>query len=96
VAAEIGIVGLIVYLMIWGLVVARVVALNIVVTRGPYLFVVRALPAILLVFLCQASFQGHYFDSFMWPIFALFEALWFKVRRQAIVTTEKPAITTTV
>ena len=64
------------------------VPLNIVATPGPCLFVVRALPAILLVMLFQALFQGHYFDSLIWPMFALIEALWFQVRRQAIATTE--------
>ena len=88
VAAEIGIVGLAIYLLIWGLAVARVVALNIVATPGPRLFVVRALPAILLVMLFQALFQGHYFDSLIWPMFALIEALWFQVRRQAVAATE--------
>jgi len=87
VAAETGVVGLAVYLSIWGLAVARAVALNLVATPGPCLFVVRALLAILLVMLFQASAQGHYFDSLIWPMFALIEALWFHLRRQAVATT---------
>jgi hypothetical protein len=87
VAAELGVVGLAIYVAIWGLAIARVVALNVVVNEGPFLFVVRALPGILLLILFQALFQGHYFDSFIWPMFALTEALWFQVRRQAIATT---------
>jgi hypothetical protein len=87
-AAEIGVFGLVVYIMIWGLVVARVVSLNIVVRRGPYLFVVRALPAILLVCLSQLSFHGQYFNNLVWPMFALVEALWFQMHRQAVTTTE--------
>jgi hypothetical protein len=87
-AAELGVFGLILYLMIWGLFIARVIALNIVVKDGPYLFVVRTLPAILFLFLVALSFHGLYFDNLVWPIFALVEALWFQVSRRSPTTAE--------
>jgi hypothetical protein len=87
-AAELGVAGLTIYLAIYGLVIARVVALNIVVTSGPYLPVVRSLLPIMVVVLAGAQFEASYLDVFIWTIFAVAEGIWFQVRRQAVVTTE--------
>lgn len=91
-AAELGVAGLVVYLMIYGLVFARAVALNIAVTSGPFLPIVRGLLAVLVVVLVGAQFEAGYLDIFVWTIFATVEAIWFQVRRQAQAAAESPPL----
>lgn len=81
VAAELGIAGLAVYLMIYGLIFSRAIALNLLVTTGPYLSIVRALLALQLVVFIGAQFQASYLDIFEFTIFATIEAVWFRLRR---------------
>ncbi len=90
-AAELGVPGLVIYLMVYGLAVARAVALNIVVRSGAQLFIVRALPAILLVDLVQAQFTADNLDTFVWVIFATAEALWFQARQPRVATADPVA-----
>jgi hypothetical protein len=86
-AAELGVAGLAIYLLIYGLAIARVVALNIVVTHGPYLPIARSLLAVMVVVLAGAQFEASYLGSFVWTIFAIVEAVWFQVRRQPVENT---------
>lgn len=88
VAAEVGVAGLAVFLLIYGLAIARVVALNIAVRDGPYLPVVRSLLAIMVVILAGAQFEADYLEMFIWTTFATAEATWFLVRRQAVARNE--------
>ena len=90
VAAEVGVAGLAVFLLIYGLAIARVVALNIVVRDGPYLPIVRSLLAIMVVILVGAQFEADYLEMFIWAIFATAEATWFLLRRNAVATTGPP------
>jgi hypothetical protein len=90
VTAELGVVGLIVYLLIYARIWALAVALNIKVKDGPYLPVVRGLLATLVVQLVQAQFEGGYLDNFVWTIFATIEAIWFRLGRQALATAASP------
>lgn len=90
VAAELGLAGLIVYLAIYGWVFARAVALNIMVTSGPYLPIVRGLLAALVVGLVGAQFEASYLDIYVWTIFAVVEAIWFQLRRQPVAATGDP------
>ena len=94
-AAELGIVGLTIYVLIYGLVIARAIALNITVTSGPYLIFVRSLLPILVVVLAGAQFEANYLDEFVWTIFATIEATWIVVCRQARAGTEPLADTGT-
>jgi O-antigen ligase len=89
-AAEVGVAGLAVFLLIYGLAIARVVALNIVVRDGPYLPIVRSLLAVMVVILVGAQFEADYLEMFVWAMFATAEATWFLVRRQAVATNELP------
>ena len=88
VTAELGLAGLALYLSIYGLIVARVIALNLVAAPGPYLPVARALLATMLIVLIGAQFEASYLDVFVWTIFATIEAVWFLVRRQPAPPTE--------
>ena len=88
VAAEVGVVGLTIFLLIYGFAIARVVALNIAVRDGPYLPIVRSLPAIMVVILIGAQFEASFLEMIIWAIFATAEAMWFVVRRQVIATNE--------
>ena len=90
VAAELGIAGLTLLLLIYGLAIARAMALNIMVTHGPYVTIVRSLPPILVVVLFGAQFEADYLEMLIWAIFATVEAMWLLVRGQAVTTTEPP------
>lgn len=91
VTAELGVAGLIVYLLIYSWVFARAVALNIKVKDGPYLPVVRGLLATLVVALVGAQFEASYLDIFVWTIFATIEATWFQLRDYPLVASgEQP------
>ena len=81
VTAELGVVGLVVYLLIFAWIWTRVILLNLRVRDGPYLPVVRGLLAVLLVQLIGAQFEASYLDVFVWTIFAVAEAIWFQLRR---------------
>jgi hypothetical protein len=83
-ASEIGVIGLAVYLSIYVLVFVRVVALNLIITSGPYLPIARGLLATLVVTLMGAQFEASYLDIFVWAIFAIVEALWIQLRRQML------------
>jgi hypothetical protein len=80
VTAELGVVGLIIYLLIFSWVWFRAITLNIRVRDGPYLPVVRGLLGVLLVQLVGAQFEATYLDSFVWAIFAMLEAIGFQLR----------------
>jgi hypothetical protein len=64
---------------------------NLVVASGPYVPIARGLLAALVVALVGAQFEAGFLDIFVWTIFATIEALWFKLRREAIVANRPPA-----
>jgi len=80
VAAELGVFGLVVLTLIYGLAVARVLEANVLVTSGPLLPVVRSLLPIMVVVLIGAQFTAAYLEEFVWTIFALIEAVTYLAR----------------
>jgi hypothetical protein len=76
-AAELGVLGLIVLLLIYGLAIARAVALCVRVRSGRYLPISRAFLAMLVVMLAGAQFEASFLDIYVWTIFAAIEAVWF-------------------
>jgi O-antigen ligase len=83
VAAELGVLGLAVLLLIYALAFARVVALCILVRSGPYLSIPRALLAMLVVIFAGAQFEADFLNIYIWTIFAVIEAVWFLLRHQS-------------
>jgi O-antigen ligase len=82
VTAELGLVGLAVYLMIYGLIFIRAVALNIAIRDGPYLPVARGLLAALVVVMVSVQFEAAYLDVFVWSLFATIESVWIRTQYQ--------------
>ncbi len=82
VAAELGVVGLAIFLLIYILAFARAIALNIIVTSGPYLPIVRGLMCALVVGLVGVQFTAAFLDIFVWTIFAIVEAIWFMANKR--------------
>jgi hypothetical protein len=87
-AAEIGVAGVTILLLIYGLAIARLVALNVKVRSGPYLPIVRALSASVLIIVVGAQFEADFLEMFVWTIFATVEAMWILVRRQTRTAVE--------
>jgi len=87
-AAEIGIFGVTVLLLIYALAVARVLALNIMVRSGPYLPYVRATGPIVVIIFVGAQFEAAFLEMFIWTSFAMIEAMWILVRRQTLAAAE--------
>ena len=77
-AAELGIAGLTVYLLIWGLVLVRLVVLNVAIRDGPYLPLARGLLGVFVVLLAGSQFEAAYLDIFVWSLFAVVEATWLR------------------
>lgn len=82
-AAEIGVVGVTVLLLIYGLAIARLIALNVTVRRGPHLPIVRALTASMVIVFVGAQFEADFLEMFVWTVFATIEAMWLLVRRES-------------
>ena len=91
VAAELGILGLVVLVLIYILAFARAVGLCMIVKSGPYLGVSRALVAMLIVVLAGAQFEADFLNIYIWTIFAATEAVWFLVRQQSADAVSRPA-----
>jgi len=83
-AAETGIVGVTVLLLIYALAMVRALALNVIVKSGPYLPFVRAAPAIVVVIFAGAQFEADFLEMFIWTSFALIEALWIVASRKSL------------
>jgi O-antigen ligase len=91
-AAELGVLGLTVFLLVYALAFARAIALLSMVKSGPYVPIVRSLLPVMVVVLAGAQFEATYLDEFVWTNFAIIEATWILVRRQATATAETAAI----
>lgn len=93
VTAELGVVGLAVYLLIYATVFARAILLNIRIRDGPYLPVVRGTLAALVIVLVGAQFEAVYLDIFVWTLFATVEAIWIRLHGERGNPAPAPAVT---
>jgi hypothetical protein len=90
VASELGLLGLFVLVLIYGLAIVRAAMLCILIRAGPYVPVSRAFLAILIVIMAGAQFEASYLDIYVWTIFAAIESVWFLVRHQSALDDPQP------